>query len=141
MASMLQSMKKREPKKPSLSYEAKTAQDKALIDMKSRAAARKLRMETPLKANPAKRADMSEEDTFEGVSKNLAYEKERESDILERERDDYGRNTPKGATPYYNREEMMDQINKPSIRKTIEGLRAKRAKMEEDYKAKTKPKK
>ena len=34
-------MKKGDPKKPSLSYEAKTAQEKAIIDMKSRAEARK----------------------------------------------------------------------------------------------------
>jgi hypothetical protein len=38
---MLKSMKKGDPKKPSLSYEAKTAQEKAIIDMKSRAEARK----------------------------------------------------------------------------------------------------
>lgn len=137
---MLKSMKKPGgPKKPSLTYEAKTAQDKDRIDMLARAAARKKSMETPLRANPAK--PVEEDDTFESVRKNLAYEKERESDIAERESEDYGRNTPKGQVPYYNRQEMMDQINKPSIKKSIESLRAKRAKMEEDYKAKTKPSK
>jgi hypothetical protein len=139
---MLQSMKKpRVPKKPALTYEAKTAQDKARIEMLSRAEARKKSMATPLKANPAKPAAPDEEDTFEGVRKNLAVERERQSEISERESEDYGRNTPKGQTPYYNRQEMMDQVNKPSIKSTIEYLKSKRAKMEEDYKAKTKPKK
>jgi hypothetical protein len=141
---MLQSMKqlggpkKKGPKKPSLTYEAKTAQDKDRIDMLARAEARKKRMETPLQGYKLK--PVEDDDTPESVSRNLAYEREREAEISERERDDYGRNTPKGQTPYYNRQEMMDQINKPSIKKTIESLRARRAKFEEDFKAKTKPK-
>jgi hypothetical protein len=139
---MLQSMKKpRVPKKPALTYEAKTAQDKDRINMLARAEARKKSMETPLKANPAKLPPLDEQDTFEGVRKSMAHSREMESDIREREADDYGRNTPKGQIPYYNRQEMMDQINKPSIKSTIEYLKSKRAKMEEDYKAKTKPKK
>ena len=141
---MLQSMKKGDPKKPktpSLSYEAKTAQDKALIDMKSRAEARKLRMETPLKANPAKYAEPGTEDTFEGNRKNMAAAKERLSDIMERTRNDYGRGTKPGQDTAYNREEMIDNINKPSLKNSLEFYRQKRAKMEEDYKAKTKPKK
>jgi hypothetical protein len=143
---MLQSMKKlggpkkKEPKKPSLTYEAKTAQDKDRINMLARAEARKKSMETPLKANPAKLPPIDEQDTFEGVRKVMAQEREMESDIREREADDYGRNTPKGQLPYYNRQEMIDQINKPSIKSTIEYLKSKRAKMEEDYRAKTKPK-
>jgi hypothetical protein len=139
---MLQSMKKGGPKKPSLSYEAKTAQDKALIDMKSRAEARKLRMETPLKANPSK--PVEEENTFESVRKNLANAKERETDIAEREANDYGRKPvkPGEAKDYvYGGQETMDVMNKPSIKKSIENYRSKMAKMEEDYKAKTKPKK
>jgi len=146
---MLKSMKKlggskKEPKKPSLTYEAKTAQDKDRINMLSRVKASKeatkKSMETPLKANPAKMPPIDEQDTFEGVRKVMAYEREQEADIREREADDYGRNTPKGQTPYYNRQEMMDQVNKPSIKSTIEYLKSKRAKMEEDYKSKTKPK-
>ena len=133
--------KKNEPKKPSLTYEAKTAQDKARIEMLSRAEARKKSMATPLKANPAKLPPLDEQDSPEGVRKSLLYSREQESDIRERESEDYGRNTPKGQLPYYNRQELMDQINKPSIKSTIEYLKSKRAKMEEDYKAKTKPKK
>ena len=93
-----------------------------------------------VKVRPFKPANPELENTFEGVAQNIAYEKQRESDISERESEDYGRNTPKGQTPYYDRQEMMDQLNKPSIKKSIEYLRAKRAKMEEDYKAKAKPK-
>lgn len=139
---MLKSMKKpRVPKKPALTYEAKTAQDKDRIDMLSRAEARKKSMATPLKATPTKLPPIEEQDTPEGVRKSLLYSREQEADIRERESEDYGRNTPKGQLPYYNRQELMDQINKPSIKSTIEYLKSKKAKMEEDYKAKTKPKK
>ena len=148
---MLQSMKqlggprkKKEPKKPSLTYEAKTAQDKARIEMLARAEARKKSMATPLKANPAKLPPIEEQDTPEGVRKSLLYSREQESDIRERESEDYGRKPvkPGEAKAYiYGGQETMDQLNKPHIRTAIESLKAKRAKMEEGYRAKTKPKK
>ncbi len=145
---MLQSMKqlggpkkKKEPKKPSLTYEAKTAQDKARIEMLARAAARKKSMETPLKGFQSK--PVEDDDTPESVRRNLAYERQRESDIREREADDYGRPPTKVDSDkayIYGGQEVMDVYNKPYIKRSIEDLKARRAKFEEDYRAKTKPK-
>jgi hypothetical protein len=143
MARMLQSMKKGDPKVPSLSKEAKAKQDNIMADIKAKVAARVKNSQNIdlVKVRDFKPADAGQENTFEGVAKDLAYQKQRQTQISERRSNDYGRNTPKGQDPYYNREELEDDQNEPYIKKAIESLRAKRAKMEEDYKAKTKPKK
>lgn len=133
---MLKSMKKPDPKKKVLSTEELAKQ----VNPYPYGKPKKVSDSTITIVKPKPFTPVNDDNTPESISRNLAYEKQRETDIAERESEDYGRNTPKGQVPYYDRQEMMDQINKPSIRKSIESLRARRAKMEEEYRAKTKPK-
>jgi hypothetical protein len=121
---MLKSMKKGDPKKPSLSYEAKTAQEKAIIDMKSRAEARKKAVEESFEKMGKEKnigftsTDVSEEEKRSKYPRMMLKAKQAFKESQERKDSKYGATYDPVKKEYmYSNVQLGDELRDRSTQK------------------------